>query len=152
MKTRTSMLLLMIFVAVIVLIASGVKEEELYGTWVNYEYKGSTPPFFMTIFKSDGTYQDYRLEASAWEVDVEKTEVGWINAGFGPYEIMEKWNDEDGATWYKIEHIAGANEKHFDLILISDSGNTLEIMIGRKGYPEKLDPTDVKYRIYYRQE
>jgi len=151
MKMRFSVLIITVILVSTISVAGGSKKEELYGIWVNYEYKGSSPPF-MTIFKPDGTYQDYRLEAFVWELDVEKTEEGWINAGFGPYEIIEKWTDEGGNIWYKIESIAGANEKSFNLMKISDSGNTLEYMLGKAGYAEETDPNDVKYRIYYRQE
>ena len=149
MKMRFGVLIMSVILVSTILVAGGSKKEELYGTWVNYEYKGSTP-FFMNIYNPDGTYQDYRLEASAWEVDVEKTDEGWIKAGFGPYEIIEKWTDEDGSIWYKTESLFG-NEKFFSLMKLSDSGNTLEYMLGRIGYPEEIEPNDVKYRIYYCQ-
>jgi hypothetical protein len=79
-------------------------------------------------------------------------EGGWINAGYGPYSIEDKWTDENGNIWYKIEYVTGAFEILYDLIKISDSNKTMEIMHGRVGYATEIDPESVKYRIYYRQE
>ena len=157
MKTRTlaSILILISILVVVVpvLFAGGSKKEELHGTWINEEYKGSTPPFGKLVHNPDGTWEFFRKEAAPWETDVEVLEGGWIGGGFGTYTIEDEWTDSDGNVWYKVEAVIGGLEKFYLLMKISDSNRVLEYMVDGVDYREEIDPTDVPYhyRILYRQ-
>jgi hypothetical protein len=73
---------------------------------------------------TDGTYENFRKEPAPWQKDVEILEGGWINAGYGPYTIEDKWPDENGNSWYKIEYVTGAFETMYILAKVSDSNDT----------------------------
>jgi hypothetical protein len=165
MKTRTYVSI-MIFVLALLIIAGScapkkriiidlveVIPEELYGTWINEEYKGSTPPFGKDVYNPDGTFEWYRTEPSPWETDVEILEGGWIRGTYGTYTIEDKWTDSDGNVWYKVE-VVEVITSFYMLMKISDSNRVLEYMVGRVDYLTEIDPNDVqyRYRIYYRQE
>jgi hypothetical protein len=160
MKTRVLILMLVLISILVVpnLFAEGSKKEELYGTWINEEYKGSTSPFDIMVISHKGTIHFYTTEASVWETEIERLENGWIPCDFHTLTIEDKWIDSEGNVWYKIVADGGGYEKRvvksYLLMKISDSNKVLEYMVGRKGYREVLDPTEVKYvyRIYYRQE
>ena len=47
MKTRYCIMVITVILVSAISVAGGSKKEELYGTWVNDEYEGSTPPFYM---------------------------------------------------------------------------------------------------------
>ena len=166
MKTRTLVSSLILVLALLIIAGSCatkkrmVKDsEELYGTWINEEYKATVAPFEITVFNPNGTMSMYRTEKAHWETDVEVLEGGWIPCDTHTYTIEDKWTDSDGNVWYKVEAIAGGYEKvspitAYLLIKISDSNRVLEFMVGRIVYREEIDPTEVDYtyRIYYRQE
>ena len=154
MTMRFCVLIISVILVSAIFVAGGSKKEELYGTWVNEEYKGSTPPFGMVVYNPDGTWEDFRTEASPWEKDVEILEGGWINATYGTYTIEDEWTDSDGNVWYKVEEVIGGFEKFYLLMKISDSNRDLEYMVGRVDYLAEIDPNDAqyRYRIYYRQE
>ena len=131
--------------------------EELYGTWINEEYKGSTPPFGKNVYNPDGTMEFFRTEAAPWETDIEVSEGGWIGGDSYTYTIEDKWTDSDGNVWYKVKAVEGGHEhgQTFHLLMkISDSNRVLEYMVGRVGYHEDIDYTvtsSYTRRIYYRQ-
>ena len=163
MKTRTLTLVLILLcilvVVVPVLFAGGSKKEELHGTWINEEYKGSTHPFEIQVFHPDGTFDFYETEKAPWETEVEVLEGGWIHSVMFTYTIEDKWIDFDGNVWYKVETVQGGIKEKVQrlylLMRISDSNRVLEYMVNRLGeYHEEIDPSDVPYtyRIYYRQE
>jgi len=160
-------IMILILVLAVLIIAGGcatkkrmVKDsEELYGTWINEEYKGSTPPFGKYVFNPDGTYEYFRKEPAPWEKDVEILEGGWIIGNYGTYTIEDKWTDSDGNVWYKVEADELGYEEHpyslYYLVKISDSNRVLEWMVGRLDYHEKIDYTVTNpyiRSIYYRQE
>ena len=157
MKARTLILVLILIcilvVVVPVLFAGGSKKEELYGTWINEDYKGSTPPFGKNVFNPDGTFKFFRKEPAPWEKDVEVLEGGWISGDFGTYTIEDEWTDSNGNVWYKVEAVIGGLAKFNLLMKISDSNRVLEYMVDGVDYREEIDPTDVPYhyRILYRQ-
>ena len=140
------------------LFAGGSKKEELYGTWINEEYKGNTPPFEKYIITPDGKMEFFKTEVAPWEPEIEVSEGEWMACDFHTYTIEDKWVDSDGNVWYKVAAQVGGYEKiestAYLLMKISDSNTVLEYMVGRIDYHEGLDPTAVKYvyRIYYRQE
>jgi len=164
MKTRTFVSIFILVLAVLIVAGSCatkksmVKDsEELYGIWINEEYKGNTPPFGKNVFNPDRTWEYFRKGASPWETDIEILEGGWIRSDFGTYTINDKWADSEGNVWYKVEKISGDYEKspykYYLLMKISDSNRVLEYMKDRVDYREEIDPTDVPhYRIHYRQE
>jgi hypothetical protein len=152
MKTRIILYVFMVLIFPTIIIASGNKKEELYGTWINEEYKGTSLPLAILIYKPDGTYQYCRLEAASWEQDIERTKEGWIKSMFGTYKIAEKRTDDEGNIWYKIEKHITANKKHFVLIKIDCSGNILEYVYRQAEFAEDIDPNAATYGIYYRQE
>ena len=165
MKSRTLVICLILVLVLLIIVgscASGknayVKypDEELYGTWINTEYKGSTVPFTIRVFNPDWTFEAYRLGLSVWEEDVEKTEEGWIPAEHGTYKIEDKWMDTDGNAWYKIKMAVGDVEDYemgiCGLIRLSDSNNTFEMSFAFMDYPAEIDPNNEQgyYRIRYR--
>ena len=151
MKMRFFVSIISVILVSAIFAAGRSKNEELHGTWINEEYKGTTMPFAIQIYKPDGTYQYFRLGASAWLQDVEGTEEGWIKAYSGPYEIIEKWTDEEGNLWYEIEKHYTAMHKLFVLIKISGSGNILEYVFSKLEFAEDIDPNASTYGIFYRQ-
>ena len=158
MKTRTYVVLLTMIVAITLLIACGNKKEEMYGTWINEDYKGNTPPFEKFIITSDGKMEFFKTEVAPWEPEIELSDGEWMPCDFHIFTIDDKWSDSDGNIWYKVAARVGGYEKiatnAYLLMKVSDSNNVLEYMVGRLGYHEELDSSAVKYtyRIYYLQE
>ena len=167
MKNRTFVSILILGLAVLIIAGSCatkksmVKDsEELYGTWINEEYKSpSTPPFKIHVINPDGTMGFFRTETSVWEKDVEVLENGWIPCDHYTYTIENKWVDSDGNVMYKVEAIGSGYEKNPVRILllmkISDSNNVLEYMVNRVDYDETIDYSETNSyirRIYYRKE
>ena len=145
MKTRTSMLLLIITVAVTVLIASGDKEEELYGTWVNSDYNATAEKAKLIVDPDPGIRDD--ANGTVIMYVRESDELPYERYSF---RIEEDWNDNEGNIWYKIEPFVVMS--NYELWKISNSGDTLEFVFATQNYPDKIDPNHANYRIYYRQE
>jgi len=63
-------------------------DEELFGTWVNEDYR---PPSFTpkVIIYPWGLVE--------WFADIQDKVSSWIGTSI----VVEKWTDEQGATWYK---------------------------------------------------
>ena len=160
MKTET-LVLTVLFISCLAasgLFAGGSKKEELYGTWINEEYKGNTPPFEKFVITPDGKMEFFKTEVAPWEPQIEVPEGEWMSCDFHIYTIDDKWVDSEGNVWYKVAARVGGYEKidtnAYLLMKVNDSNRILEYMVGRIDYHEELDPTAVKYvyRIYYRQE
>jgi hypothetical protein len=164
MKTKMFVSISILILALLIINGScvtkkrmGKDSEELYGTWINEEYKGITDVFEINVFNPDGTMKFFETEANVWEPDVEVLEGGWIPGTYFTYTIEDKWTDSDGNVWYKVEAVYGGYEENpgrfYLLMKISDSNRVLEYMVGRVDYREEIDPTKVPYtyRIYYRQ-
>jgi hypothetical protein len=111
--------------------------EELFGTWVNMDYKGDMH-VQMIIFKLGeyGLYSSTNDNEPMWTAE---------------YRISKKWNDAKGNTWYKYRFKAGAMGSGFELCKISDSGKTLEYIFSQWEYPMELDINSENYRKYNRK-
>ena len=145
MKIRTLEFLLMVLAVVMVLIASGEKEEEIYGTWVNSDYNASAEMAKLIINSDPGIRDDANGTRIMYTRESDEQPEFYLT-----FRIAEKWKDDDGNIWYKIEPFA--ETVYYELWKISNSGNTLELDISRQNYPEDIDPNHADYRIYYRQE
>ena len=150
---RFRVLIISVILVSAIFVAGGSKKEELYGTWINDEYKGSTAPQGINVYKPDGTYEVGRKESASWEKDIEISEGEWHMWVYGTYIIKDKWTTADGNVWYKIVYNFYDADKVYTLMKISDSNNTLEIMVSGLDFPKEIDPNDdpYHYRIYYRQ-
>lgn len=119
----------------------GQENEEICGTWLNTEYKG-TRRWQKRIFSPDGTLRAYRYE-SLLSPDCE-----------GIYTITEKWTDSQQNIWYKIKtdgKCHGEQVVYYYLIRITDSGKTLELVYHPVDYHKELDPKHPSYRVLYRK-
>jgi hypothetical protein len=146
MKSRTlvSILILVLIVCSTVLAGSGKKEEELYGTWVNSDYNKSAESAKVIVDPDPGIRDDANGTVIGYLRESDEQPTG----RFG-FRIEEKWNDDEGNIWYKIEAFSHTRYNH--LWKISNSGNTLEFVRTRQNYPDEIDPNHSNYRIYYRQ-
>ena len=114
------------------------ESDELYGTWVNMDYKWGRPPQKL-IFKSDGTFESFvnaDSKASTWQ---------------GTNLIEKKWKDSEGNVWFKIKWSGNWGESGYELAKISNSGNTYELVFSNDEYPKEIDPKHENYRIYTRE-
>jgi hypothetical protein len=118
--------------------------EELYGTWVNPNYSsvqadGASDQ--KIIFRTDMTFELFR-----WLLG--KEVCFWT----GPYRITDKWTDSKANIWYKIHWEYIYNEQ-YRLFKISNSGKKCEFVNDpiEYGYPKKIDPESISYRVYYRK-
>ena len=141
MKTRTSMLLLMILVVAIVLIASRDKEEELYGTWVNSDYNASAEIAKLIVDPDPGIRDDANGTVIRYLRGSDKQPYTRFS-----FRIEETWNDDEGNIWYKIEALV--EMEYYHLWKISNSGNTLELVFTRQNYPDEIDSNHANYRIF----
>ena len=110
--------------------------EELYGTWVNLDYKGVVPQ--KVIRKPDGTddfFPSANLEKPTYK---------------SRYLITGKWTDSESNIWYKTHWVLETNMEGYSLIKISNSGQTLEYVYDTKP-PTEIDPKDNLYRTYTRE-
>ncbi len=115
------------------------ENEEIWGTWVNTEYKRHAQK---RIFSPDRTYEVYSSE-SAPSPYIE-----------GTYTIAEKWTDSEENIWYKWKGTGTYGKQKVEaycLARISDSGKTLEYVYHPVDYHKELDPNHPSYRIYYRK-
>jgi hypothetical protein len=112
--------------------------EELYGTWVNMDYKWGRPPQKL-IHKSDGTFESF-MNADSKVPSWRGTEV-----------IDEKWKDSKGNIWFRIKWSGNWGESGYELAKISNSGNTYEYVFSNDEYPKEIDPKHKYYRIYTRK-
>ena len=148
MKTRQKFLitfLTLILIVFTLVVATGedgytpTDNEELYGTWVTVDYDTSKSKPAKFIYTSDGRWVWYW-----WPTDENPSKEG-------VYSILEKWTDSDGNIWYKLtsENIL-KKRRFYEILKISDSGNTLEQDCGYIKTIE-LNPEHFNYCIYTRQ-
>jgi hypothetical protein len=112
--------------------------DEIYGTWVNMDYKWGRPPQKL-IFKSDGTFESF--------VNADSKVPTW----HGSQLIEKKWKDSEGNIWFKIKWSGNWGETGYELAKISNSGNTLEYVFSNVEYPKEIDPKNTLYRKYTRE-
>ena len=120
--------------------------EELYGTWTNERMPQQRSVITAHVFK---TY-NYMSDASTWLE--------------GTMQIVGKSTDSKGNIWYKTFEIYTSGlhgckgQKRQTLYELSKSGTVLECqpaLVGDfdpKSFPDKFDPRDDLYRIYFRSE
>ena len=113
--------------------------EELYGTWVNMDYKTADPPQKLT-YKSDGTIYS--------SIYAESRMLLWKTK----FQITAKWKDSEGNIWYKGHWVVvDTGQEGFSLYKISNSGKTCEYIFAHNECPTKVDTEHRNYRIYYRK-
>jgi hypothetical protein len=128
-----------------VIITSGEKDEELYGTWVNSDYNRSAEIAKFIVDPDPGIRDDANGTIIVYIRESDE-QASWRSS----FRIEEKWNDDEGNIWYKIEDLG--HTKYYHLWKISNSGNILEYLFSNHNYPDEIDPNNQNYRIYYRQE
>ena len=109
--------------------------EELYGTWINMEYRAFP---FPKLINYPG---DWAAFLSAKSKKVHET---------GKYTITDKWTDSEGNIWYKTR-VSGVVQKVYQLDKISNSGKTWEFVFSYEKYPTEINPKDADYYIYHRE-
>jgi hypothetical protein len=119
------------------------KDCEIYVTWLvsNYEKyhivpKVSFHPNGMVNFYSSYTATEPNLH--------------------GSFVITNKWFDQKGNVWYTIILTPDfyGNQRRYELLKLSDSGQTLEIDWSTTDYPKEIIPDPVfhsGYHIAYRE-
>jgi hypothetical protein len=143
MRSISALLLSIVIVAFATLVIAGEwgyfakNQEELYGTWVNLKYVGSIPK--KIIYKSVGTFICFK------EVNSKVPCYG------GRYLITGKWSDSKGNIFYKSNWVGDWGEEAYQITKISDSGKTLEFVLGYDEPPKNIDAHSVWYRKYTRE-
>jgi hypothetical protein len=112
--------------------------EELYGTWVNMDYKTGVPPQKLT-YNSDGIIGS--------SIYAESRMLMWDTR----QQITDKWKDSEGNIWYKGHWVANSGEEGYSLYKLSYSGKICEYIFDHNKYPTKIDTEHRNYRIYYRK-
>jgi len=112
--------------------------EELYGTWINMDYKTGDPPQKLS-YKSDGTI--------ASSIYAESRMLMWDTK----LQITDKWKDSEGNIWYKGHLVANSGEEGYSLYKISNSGKTFEFIFDNNECPTKITTDHSNYRVYYRK-
>jgi hypothetical protein len=121
-----------------------ISDEELSdaytGTWINEEAGWGTPK---RVFFPDGTWKEY-IGIDTERAFCESEDI-----------IIDKWKDSKGniffeSSWECLIH----GDSGYQLVKISDSGNTLELLFTTHELRvEEWDPDSIfsTYRIWYRQ-
>ena len=118
-------------------------EEEIYGTWTS-----KTATFHKLIMLPNMTWELFMYESDALPVER------------GAYQIIDKWKDSEGNTWYKevvtVTVGAGKGEKLQELDKIDKEGRVWQYdynNISRydpSKFPKKIDPNASNYMIRQR--
>jgi hypothetical protein len=150
MKIKTLITILILVLVVLILAGSGTKkkpisDEELskalIGMWINSENVGRYPKIAINADKTWGRYTTINSDKPY---------------GYGEYIIMDKWIDSKGNIFIGWEWKCLAHKNSgYELVKISDSGNTMEILDVKGDHKiEDWDTDNVRYtyKIYYRQE
>jgi beta-lactamase regulating signal transducer with metallopeptidase domain len=152
MMTRILMISMVLLLSVAVLPASYAKDrefyvptqdEEIYGTWINTEYSGDLTYEQKYVQYSWGYFESYSKVGS-------KTPV---NVNTGTSTLVDKWTDTGGNIWYKEYVRCQVYGGLYQIVKISDNGDTLEYMWANVDFPFEADltPESATYRIYYRE-
>ena len=141
MKWHTNLAVILILVAFSGTVFSGEKEykatekEELFGTWVNKDYSGRPPQKVIIKLGGSELFPNGNEKEAQW-----KTEQ----------IISHKWTDSEGNIWYKSKYKM-PGDSGFQLLKVSNSGQTLEYIFQPIEHPKELDINNDNYRIYYRK-
>jgi len=112
-------------------------QEELYGAWVNMKYGSSIPQ--KIIYKPAGTFNCYKDTNSK------------VPCEGGRYLVTGKWSDAHGNIFYKSNWVGDWGEEAYQITKISNSGKTLEFVLGYDEPPKIIDPDNIWYRKYTRE-
>jgi hypothetical protein len=150
MKAR-KMLSCVLFALLVVLMLGGcapgkytpTANEEIYGTWTNPE--ASRQKFLML---PDGT----------WKLFISSSDT--VPSESGTYQLVKKWKDSDGNTWYdeNASWIANPMGNQQVLVKIDATGKTIEsssLSVGKfdnQTYPKAIDRKDDTYSLFHRAE
>ena len=115
--------------------------EEIYGTWVNMTYPGTSRMYPQKIVMHFwGEWEEYR----------EATDE---NFATGTFVLVDRWTDSEGNIWYK-DYIRMRNDINptFELDKISKDGTVWEYVFGNHDFPtaDNMNSTNPYYRIFYR--
>jgi hypothetical protein len=118
--------------------------EELYGTWVNPHYAEVSAGHGLAqriVFRADWTFERF-----TW---ADRDVSDWADR----YKITGKWTDSEGNVWYKIHWQKNYLSEDYGLFKISNSGKKCEYVSDpiEYGYPKKIDPKALSYRVYFRK-
>ena len=112
-------------------------QEELYGAWVNTKYMSSIPQ--KIIYKPTGTFNCFK------DIHSKSPCYG------GRYLVTGKWADSEGNIFYKSNWVGDWGEEAYQITKISNSGNTMEFILGYDEVPKIIDPNSIWYRKYTRE-
>ena len=117
--------------------------EEITGTWVNTEYTGFEYYLQKIILFNWGYYEDHsKVDSTAYKKR-------------GTFHIINKWTDSEGNTMYEsIARAEGGIRYALEFGKISKDKTTWEFTFNYINLPteSELNPDNINYRIYYRQE
>jgi hypothetical protein len=114
------------------------EKEVLYGTWVNMEYQDKPMRFPIIVIKDGGA--EYFTSADSNKPRYKTKSL-----------ITGRWFDSDGNTMYKSRWVGDWGEIGCTLFRVSNSGNTLEYVLGFDNYPKVVDTNLGIYRKYNRK-
>jgi len=144
---KKAMILSWLLLAFCLPVAAEAEEVDLaplLGTWANPEYNSTrqAPKF---VIKADGISEEYQTTSA--------TTPCYLFS----YTIEEAWQDEEGATWYKMVAVKIQTRENYFwylLIRISPDGSSYEedyIGSNVREFPAGLDPESYFYKILYRE-
>ena len=118
------------------------EDEEIFGTWINNDYKGRGDKNYMVIMKPDLTYELYSKKGRPAILK-------------HSYILEKKWTDSDGNIWYRVRKNIPFDYE-WQLTRISADGKTYEYAY-EQGWPpaypleKMLASSNIKYRTYEKQ-
>lgn len=153
MNTRTSILLIMLFVIVTAFIASGIEIE--YITWINPDYNEKAQ-YAKIIRHISGTIYLFEI--------VTDTEPKYQYQG--TLTLNKEWYDSTGNLWEKLTFTTTGGRTFYVLIkhiyeplyALRDINKVNSVIIWHEvvwsevDYPDEMSPTAGNYAIYYFQE
>jgi hypothetical protein len=155
MKNRSCVTVLILVLGVLIIIGNcattkkAISKEDFYevfnDTWINTDYTGFEPRFQKRVHYPNRDWEVYSELSSA--------KPFYVFNGV----IIDQWMDSKGTIWYETQwEVKGSwKAKAYEMGKISNSGNTLEILMSYGEKPIKAwEPDNIRYiyLIYYRQE
>ena len=115
--------------------------KELYGVWINPAYQNNSSYNEKMVFYQNGVLLEY-IRAS--------NEQPYLIIA---YNAVDKWSDEQGNTYFKLNAKAQTGGVIYVLIRLFDSGKSLELSLGVMAPPEEIDRTNEgRYRGIYTKQ
>ncbi len=110
--------------------------DEIVGTWINPDYSERTQKI---VVDPDGVYASYY------------TIEGTVQYDSITLKLIEKWADSKGNVYCKIR-ADQPDYPVYELNRISNAGTVMEYIRNTRDFPTQIDPDDLNYRIYFRQQ